>query len=193
MRLDLGCGNRPKAGYLGVDSCNLPQSDVERYQHKRIHVLWDLRVLPWPFLNNSVDAIYSDHFFEHLCIEDVQKAMEEIHRICKKDAPVEIRVPHFSGFTNFYEFHKTSWRHNSFAEFTNNVGMFDSPSQFQMCDVRINLVNRQSPKNRRVTKFYLWNYPMEWLVNRMPLVYETTGWCHIFPAWEIIFKMKVGK
>ena len=71
--------------------------------------------------------------------------------------------------------------------------MFKTLYQFDLVSRKLNLVNRQSPKNHRVTKYYLWNYPMEWLVNKMSLVYETTGWCRLFPAWEIIFKMEVRK
>ncbi|KKN73877.1 hypothetical protein LCGC14_0396790 [marine sediment metagenome] len=165
---------------------------IDIFNGANVTICWDV-TKGLPFTTSTVDEVYSDHFFEHLCIEDVQKLMGEIHRVCKPNALVEIRVPHFSGFTNFYEFHKTSYRHNSFAEYTNTWGMWDSKYQFELLSDKINLVNRQSPKNHRVTKYYLWNYPMEWIVNKMKLVYETTGWCHIFPAWEIIFKMKVRK
>jgi len=181
IRLDLGCGNRTKAGYIGIDQ--LGKADI----------LMDVTKEPLPFADSTVDAIYSDHFLEHLAIEDIVNLMGEIHRVCKPDALVEIRVPHFSGFTNFYEFHKTSFRLNSFAEYMWEEGMFNSNARISLISRKINLVNRQSPKNHAVTKWFWWNHPMEWLVNKFPRAYEMSGWRNIFPAWEIIFKFRVMK
>ena len=184
LKLDLGCGVRKKKGFFGIDFMPFPGVDY----------VVDVRKVPLPFENNSVDEVYTDHFLEHLEIEVICKVMEEIHRVCKPLAPVEIRVPHFSGLTNFYEFHKTSFRYNSFSEFIiGGGGMFMSVAQFYLVSTKINLVNRQSPKLRPVTKYFFWNYPMEWLVNKMPLVYDLTGWHNLFPAWEIVWKLKVIK
>src|SRR3990167_1523422 len=177
--LDLGCGNRPKRGYIGIDIL----------AGTKVDIVLDLRKYPLPFADNTVDAIYADHFLEHLTIEEVHKVMKEIHRVCRSGALVEIRVPHFSGFTNFYEYHKTSWRYNSFAEFIiGEGGMFIAPVQFRCLSRKINLVNRQSPLNHPTTKYFIWNYPMEWLVNKFPRLYETSAWRNFFPAWDIIFK-----
>ena len=181
IKLDLGCGRRKRKGYIGVDI--MEGSDI----------VANLTKDNLPFADSTVDAVYSDHFLEHLAIEDITKLMEDIHRVCRNGAIVEIRVPHFSGFTNFYEYHKTSFRLNSFAEFLWEEGMFLSKAKFNLISRRINLVNRQSPKNRAVTKWFIWNYPMEWLVNKMPRVYEMSGWRSLFPAWEIRFKFKVTK
>lgn len=183
IRLDLGCGPRKKLGYVGID----------RVKFRGVDIVLDFTKEPLPFTDNMVDAIYSDHALEHLEIEDVVKLMGEIHRVCRNDAQVEIRVPHFSGFTNFYEYHKTSFRLNSFAEFLWEEGMYNSKAKFSLYSRKINLVNRQSPKNHAVTKWFFWNYPMEWLVNKMPRFYEMSGWRNIFPAWEIIFRFKVVK
>lgn len=182
-RIDLGCGVRKKAGYLGVDEMRFHGVDV----------VTDLTKDKLPFEDNTVDAVYTDHFFEHLDIESIGRLMDEIHRVCKNESLVEIRVPHFSGFTNFYEYHKTSFRLNSFAEYLWEEGMFMSPSKLRLVSRKICLVNRQSPKNRAVTRWFIWNHPMEWLVNKFPRVYEMSGWRNIFPAWEIIWKMKVVK
>jgi len=184
IKLDIGCGVRKKRGFIGIDYMSFPGVDIAV----------DLRKDPLPFGDNTVDEVWSNHFLEHLAIEHVIKVMGEIHRVCKLGALVEIRVPHFSGLTNFYEFHKTSFRYNSFAEFTvGGGGMFIAPAQFLLISTKINLVNRQSPKLRPHTKYFFWNYPMEWLVNKFPLFYELTGWRSLFPAWEIIFKMRVVK
>jgi hypothetical protein len=184
IKIDIGCGVRKKDGFIGIDFMGFNGVDI----------IVDLTKERLPFKENSVDEVWSNHFLEHLVIEDVCKVMEEIHRVCKHWAYVEIRVPHFSGLTNFYEFHKTSFRYNSFAEFTlGGGGMFNSEALFYLESTKINIVNRQSPKLRPHTKWLIWNYPIEWIVNKMPLFYELTGFRSLFPAWEVIFKMRVIK
>ena len=71
--------------------------------------------------------------------------------------------------------------------------MFESATVFYKTSTKINIVNRQSPKLKKHTKWHLWNYPIEWIVNKYPLFYELTGFRNLFPAWEIIFKMRVVK
>ncbi len=55
MKLDLGCGPKKKAGFIGVDQ--LPMAGVD--------VVADLRVTPWPWLDDSVDQVHCAHFVEH--------------------------------------------------------------------------------------------------------------------------------
>jgi len=184
FKLDIGCGVRKKPGFIGIDFMDFPDVDINL----------DVTKHPLPFRDDFISEVWSNHFLEHLTIEEVCKLMQEIHRVCKNGALVEIRVPHFSGLTNFYEFHKTSFRYNSFSEFiVNGWGMFRFKTQFELLSTKLNLVNRQSPKLRPYTKWHLWNYPMEWLANKFPLTYELTGWHCLFPAWEIQFRFKVVK
>lgn len=61
MRLDLGSGNKPAHGFLGVD---------------RVKGLTDYAVdlvdgRPWPFENDSVEELFSSHFIEHIPAVDV--------------------------------------------------------------------------------------------------------------------------
>jgi predicted SAM-dependent methyltransferase len=82
-KLNLGCGNDIKEGYINVDLYN-PKADI----------IWDLNKFPWPFGDNEFDEIYAAHILEHL--NDTVRAMEEIWRISKRGAKVIIKVPHFS-------------------------------------------------------------------------------------------------
>lgn len=184
VKIDIGCGARTKPGFIGLDWMAAPNVDI----------VIDLTKERLPFVDSTVDGVWTDHFLEHLDIEHVIKVMKEIHRVCKPNALVEIHVPHFSGYTNFYEFHKTSFRYYSFGEFLPGPhGMFKFAQAFHLLSRKIKLVNTQSTIARPITKWFFWNYPMEWLVNKMPWVYEMTSWCHLFPAWELIFKMRVVK
>lgn len=68
LRLDLGCGESPMEGYEGVD-LHAPNA-----KHKV-----DLWKFPWPWADESVEALYSSHFLEHIPARDV----EERDILCK--------------------------------------------------------------------------------------------------------------
>lgn len=88
-KLNLGCGNFKKEGFVNVDWIDTVQPDV-------IH---DLNELPYPFQDNEFDYVEADHVLEHL--DDPFGVMKEMHRITKDGGRIAIRVPHFSrGFTH---------------------------------------------------------------------------------------------
>lgn len=83
-RLNLGCGQFKKAGYLNVDWDPRAEPDL----------LWDLSKIPYPFEDNSFERIEMDHVLEHL--SSPFDVMREIHRILAPSGECIIRVPHFS-------------------------------------------------------------------------------------------------
>lgn len=88
-KLNLGCGNFKKEGYINVDIDERVQPDM----------IVNLEKIPYPFPDNEFDLIEADHVLEHL--ENPFAVMKEIHRIARNGARVIIRVPHFSrGFTH---------------------------------------------------------------------------------------------
>lgn len=84
MIIDLGCGTNKEENAMGVDNVRLPEVDV-------VH---DLMVLPYPFDDNSTEKIYLKHVIEHFEFEDIQKILNETHRILQVGGILEIRVPH---------------------------------------------------------------------------------------------------
>ena len=102
LRLDLGCGPRPKAGFMGIDLCEAPGV-----------VPFDLASgMPWPFEDESVDALYSSHLIEHLPAGKIAVHggtvgsiywlgqrdalcwfMDQAWRVARLGAPFEIRWP----------------------------------------------------------------------------------------------------
>ncbi|MGN6559110.1 MAG: class I SAM-dependent methyltransferase [Candidatus Nitrosocosmicus sp.] len=90
-RIDLGCGNSKKEGFIGVDSLPLSNVDI-------IHNLTDF---PYPFEDNEIDEIWMDNVLEH--IPQPVKVMEEIYRICKNGARLNIAVPYFRSFYAFID------------------------------------------------------------------------------------------
>lgn len=87
MKLNLGCGSDYREGWVNVDL--FQKADVKH----------DLNVFQYPFKDDTFDEIYASHVIEHL--SDTVKVMEELWRISRNGARVEIRVPHYSHNTAF--------------------------------------------------------------------------------------------
>ena len=83
-KLNLGCGNFKKKGYINLDVNKNVKPDV-------VH---DLDKFPYPFKGNYFDLIEADHVLEHT--NDPFRVMKELHRIIKYNGTIIIRVPHFS-------------------------------------------------------------------------------------------------
>lgn len=79
MKIDLGCGKFKTDGLIGIDI--MP--------HKNVDIVHDLDQIPYPFKNNSVSYIQANHILEHL--PNFIKTVEELYRICKNSAIIEIR------------------------------------------------------------------------------------------------------
>jgi SAM-dependent methyltransferase len=84
LRLNLGCGLRPREGFFGVDQAPLPTTDI----------LADLNEPLKDLPDHSVVEVFSRHTLEH--VRDLLQLVSELHRVCRPDARIEIVVPHFS-------------------------------------------------------------------------------------------------
>ena len=104
MKLNLGSRERNFAGYTSVDLC--PPADV----------IADLSK-PWPWADSSVEAVKAFDVIEH--IEDKIHFMNELWRVCRSGAVVEIEVPNAChGAGGFQDpTHKSYWTMNSFQYF----------------------------------------------------------------------------
>lgn len=88
-KLNLGCGEDYKEGYVNVDF----------HSHVKVEVVHDLNAIPYPFADREMDYILASHILEHLDKPFV--VMKELHRILKNNGELHIKVPHFSrGFTH---------------------------------------------------------------------------------------------
>ena len=86
MRLNLGCGDARIDGYLNID----------KEANCRPDKILDLEVFPWDFEDDSVDQILLSHVLEHLgqTPEIYLSIIQELYRICKMGAQIDIIVPH---------------------------------------------------------------------------------------------------
>jgi ubiquinone/menaquinone biosynthesis C-methylase UbiE len=167
--LDIGCGNSKAPGALGVDMHADTQADI-------VH---DLNKYPWPFPDNEFDLVICNDILEHL--EDVIKAIEEIHRVSRKGATVQIRVPHFSSPQAYADItHKHFFTSESFDCFCeeNHLQKYYSKARFKKISMKFNF-----------TRFYSF---ISVMANRFPHHYERY-FSYIFPSGNIEFKFVVIK
>lgn len=86
MKLNLGCGNNRKEGYVNVDreAACAPDQVV------------DLEQIPWPWPDDVAEEVVMSHVLEHLGrdVKTYFAIMRELWRICRPGALVRIVVPH---------------------------------------------------------------------------------------------------
>lgn len=84
MKLNLGCGRNPRAGWVNIDCVQLDGVDnVVNLDDRLVHI---------PYEDNTFDEFYMCHFLEH--VNNVLPLMQECWRVAKPDAKLEIRLPH---------------------------------------------------------------------------------------------------
>ena len=104
--LDVGCGKRKQSNALGLDIAKLDGVNIVCNLEDGL-----------PFKDNSIDRIYTSHFLEH--IKNLVLMMEEIYRVCKPGAIVEIIVPYWKTSLAFQDpTHKCFFTEETFNYFT---------------------------------------------------------------------------
>lgn len=88
-KLNLGCDSDYKEGWVNLDF----------HKSLKCDVLHDLNEFPYPFEDNQFDYIYMNHVLEH--VRDVHRCINELYRISKNNAIIEINVPYFNSFNAF--------------------------------------------------------------------------------------------
>lgn len=89
MKLNIGCGNKKKQGFTGVD----------KFPCEAVDILADINET-LPFDDNSIEEIWLDNVIEH--VTDISHLMAEMHRICEPEAIISIITPHYTS--------PSSWR-----------------------------------------------------------------------------------
>jgi hypothetical protein len=83
LKLDLGCGQNKRDGFIGVDVSKEAKPDQNV----------NLFVFPWPWKNESVEEIHCSHFFEHVPALIRFPFMDECYRILAPNGRVTLISP----------------------------------------------------------------------------------------------------
>jgi SAM-dependent methyltransferase len=153
---------------------------VDRVAETGPDIVHDLDRYPWPFEDDYFDVIYCLEVIEHL--RDIVKAMEEMHRISRNGARVQIATPHFSCANSYTDpTHLHHLGYFSFDYFTGgNQWDFYTRVRFRKVSGRLHFYGRYK------------NLHISWLANRFPAFYEEhLTW--IFPAWYLSVELQVVK
>lgn len=95
-RLHLGCGDHVLPGWANLDLLGFPG------------------VVPWnltrdlPVGDGTIDFIFSEHFIEHVTLEQAQALLRECHRVLRPGGVVRISTPDLRKLTTEYQAGRTS-------------------------------------------------------------------------------------
>ncbi len=107
--LEFGCGETPrKPHFLGVDVRELPTV-------KYVCNAWEIDQYVDP---NTVDEIFSRHFFEHLSYEQADWTIESWKKVLKPNGIVDMIIPDMA-------FHMRQWLNPNRKTTMNKNGMTD--------------------------------------------------------------------
>ena len=135
MKLNIGCGNDKRAGYINIDVRSEVNPDlcydVEKY------------LLSF-FPNDSIDEILAIDFIEHLSFNKVELFLKDCFRVLKKGGVLKIQIPNlqlhfrnsldgkyswkelsywiYGGQDNPFNYHKSGFLEHQFIKLLESVG-----------------------------------------------------------------------
>lgn len=97
MSIDIGCGDSPRAGHLGLDVRSTRGASV----------LADASSLP--FRDSSFVLVFSSHSLEHFGHREVRSVLEEWVRVLRPGGVFEVRCPDLRARALLFALHPT-WK-----------------------------------------------------------------------------------
>lgn len=112
VKLNLGCGGRPLAGYINIDMDNLDRL-AERYPDavfpEGVEV-YQYDVFNLPFPDGSVSLVKADSLLEHLSFLEERKIFHEVKRVLAPGGCFEFSVPDFEDTVRLWLKAKDEWK-----------------------------------------------------------------------------------
>jgi SAM-dependent methyltransferase len=129
MKIQLGCENDYKQGYINIDKSPSVNPDV----------VWDLEKQPLPFADNSVDEVLANAIVEH--INNFVPLMHELHRICKPGAKIHIMTSFYSAWGQYNDpTHVRFFGVHTFDYFKKGIYSHEVGCDKDMFDCKVRLV-----------------------------------------------------
>lgn len=99
MKLHVGCGEVYLDGWINVD-LDSPKADLKHDVRNQL-----------PYADNSVDFIFSEHFIEHIAVDDAVKFFKECFRVLKLGGVMRVGTPSLDYilFRHFFFWKKQNW------------------------------------------------------------------------------------
>jgi SAM-dependent methyltransferase len=167
--LDIGCGSAKTPGAVGLDISSDTDADI-------VH---NLDEFPYPIEDGSFDQILLQDVIEH--VREPIHVFEELHRIARPGARIQLRTPHFSSVLAYGD---PTHRHY-FS--TLAIGSLAEPRFAHYTDVRFRVIH---------ISLDLWlpfrAIGLGWLANRAPAIYEKYL-AFRFPSMNIRAEFEVVK
>ncbi len=183
IELELGCGNRKRNRQaIGIDMLDYPDVDI----------VGDVYEALASFPTQSVDAVYSYHFVEH--VPDVPKLLAELARIVKPNGHVEFVAPHFSN-PYFYSdpTHRSFFGLYTFCYFANespfarHVPTYGYKAEFRIA--KVDLIFKSA-------RPFIVRYGIKRLIGSffnsctyLKELYEE-NFCYLFPCYEVRYILR---
>ena len=103
MKINVGCGGHAQEGWVNID-----RSEGNLHWPCHPEIVADVRDLP--LKDGVADAIYCGHLLEHLPLNEVVTALEEMKRVLKTEGRLAIVGPDFDRATkDFPEMCESIW------------------------------------------------------------------------------------
>lgn len=112
IRLNLGCGGRPLAGYINVDMDSLDKIRA-RYPGRMLDddiVVVDYDIFNLPFAADSVDEVRAESLIEHLSFVDERRFFTEVVRVLKPGGILFIATVDFEKVVQQWLAAKDDWK-----------------------------------------------------------------------------------
>ncbi|MBS3091805.1 methyltransferase domain-containing protein [Candidatus Pacearchaeota archaeon] len=177
-KLNLGSGMDYRQGFVNVDIDKNAKPDFAIDIEKGLK----------KFKDNTFDYVYSRHVLEHLDPRKLKFVMDEISRVSKNGAIVDVYVPHFSCGKTYQSYDHL----NSMSFFTFSVKDFKTFKILKrhLSFMRDELPYTGNPKLNNLAKII--NPIFSFIPNKIPFIYERF-FCWIYPMEEIHFRFKIIK
>lgn len=144
--LHFGCGDE----IWNIDFCD--NADIQ----KEAPLSFDFDKFPYPIKDNTYNYVYSKNVLEHL--NDPEKVLLELWRVCKNLAIIELDVPYYNSKGAYSSLqHKRWFNDTAFITFVNDTSKIKKRQKFRLLGIKL--------KPTIIGKFI---YP-KWLRNKLSL------------------------
>lgn len=183
IELELGCGNRKR---------NRQAICIDILDYEDVDIVGDVYEVLSSFPRCSVDAVYSDHFVEH--VPDVPRLLTELARVVKPNGYVEFVAPHFSN-PYFYSdpTHQSFFGLYTFCYFVNkspfarHVPTYGFKPEFSIANVDLIFKSTQP---------FIFRYGIKRIIGSifnsctyLKELYEE-NFCYLFPCYEVRYILR---